>query len=143
MDGNNWASIIVGLIGLAGIAIQAYFANRTKQDKNIQTKELKEAINRNSTKIDKLTAKLSANDMATVSSLRQNIRHMYYELLPYKMISVVDLRALDEMYQAYKGVTLPDGHHPNSWCDALYAEMSGWEKVEVYPNRIKEKKGVK
>lgn len=93
-------------------------------------------IKENTQAIAELKAKLSANDMATVSVVRQNIRRMYYELRPHKVISDADSRALNELYTAYKGVTLPDGTHPNSWCDHLYQEMERWEHVEVYPEHL-------
>lgn len=136
MSGDNWATIIVAVIGLLGIIAQRYYAGKSKQDKNDQTKEITKAINGNTQEIREIKERLAANDMATVSAVRQQIRKLYYARLPYKTISTVDFRALDEMYAAYKAVTLPDGHHPNSWADSLYNEMCTWEKVEIYPEHI-------
>lgn len=160
----DWTQITIAAIGLAGICYQAYCSTKSKNDKKTQTETLsgelqntnklveentslvkenkklieenRKLIAENTKVINELKAKLSANDVATVAVVRQNIRRMYYDLLPHKMISVVDLRALTEMYNAYKAVTLPDGHHPNSWCDALYNEMNTWEKVEIYPKHL-------
>lgn len=152
MTTDNWITIIAALatpvFAFLGIVAQAYFANRTKKDKNDQTKEIKDAIEGNTQEIREIKERLAVNDMATVSSVRQQIRKLYYARLPYKTISTVDFRALDEMYTAYKAVTLPDGHHPNSWCDSLYNEMCTWEKVEIYPEHIRcvkstNKKGTK
>lgn len=145
------AALATPVFAFLGIVAQCYFANRSKKGKNEQTEEIKKAIDVASQKaeaaqeeaaaarqvVNEMAERQSANDVVTVAVVRQNIRMMYYELLPHKMISVVDLRALDEMYHAYKAVTLPDGHHPNSWCDALYEEMRQWEKVEIYPEHLK------
>lgn len=136
MDGDNWATIIVAVIGLLGIIAQRYYAGKSKQDKEDQTSEIKQAIEGNTAEIRSIKERLAANDMATVTSVRQQIRKLYYSRLPYKTISTIDFRALEEMYSAYKAVTLPDGHHPNSWCDSLYNEMSNWERVEYYPEHI-------
>lgn len=153
MDGKDIASIIIALIGLLGIVAQAYFANQNKKSKNDQTDELKQAIKRSENKadaafneaqkanvtLDEMKNQLSVNDAVTVTSVRQQIRRLYYERRPTKTISLVDYRALVEMYTAYKSVVLPDGHHPNSWCDALYEEMSKWERVEEYPEHSQTK----
>lgn len=141
MSGDNWATIIVAAIGLLGIIAQRYYAGKSKRDKNDQTKELKEAINGNTKHIQEIKKRLAANDIATVSALRQQIRKLYYARLPYQTLSTVDYRALEEMYSAYKAVTLPDGHHPNSWADGLYNEMKSWKRVESY--NINPKKGKK
>lgn len=132
MSGDNWATIIVAVIGLLGIIAQRYYAGKSKQDKDDQTNEIKQAIDGNTKAIQKIESRLGANDVATVSALRQQIRKLYHTRLPYKTISTVDYRALEEMYSAYKAVVLPDGHRANSWCDSLYHEMSTWEKVENY-----------
>lgn len=136
MSGDNWATIIVAVIGLLGIIAQRYYAGKSEKDKKDQTEEIKEAIEGNTSEIRSIKERLAANDMATVTSVRQQIRKLYYSRLPYKTISTIDFRALEEMYSAYKAVTLPDGHHPNSWCDSLYNEMSSWERVEFYPEHI-------
>lgn len=154
MNGIDWTQVLVAFVGplfaFMGIIAQCYFAKRSKKDKNDQTAKLekvleenkkitldnKHLVEKNCKIINELKKQLSANDIVTVSVVRQNIRRMYYELLPHKVISLVDYRALNEMYNAYKAVTLPDGHHPNSWCDALYKEMSEWEKVEAYPAHL-------
>lgn len=153
----DWTQIVLGIIGLGGIYLQTRISGKSKKDKEEQTATLTTKIEQNTTlvkankelieenrtiikqnrdTIKTLIERLEANDTVTVAIVRQNIRRMYYELLPHKVISVVDLRALTEMYNAYKAVTLPDGHHPNSWCDALYNEMITWEKVEVYPKHL-------
>lgn len=153
MDGNNWATIIVALIGLAGIVYQSYTARNHKKDKDEQTQELKAAIKRSEEKADaayneahkanntlvEVRQQLLVNDAVTVTSVRQQIRRLYYERRNEKTISLTDYRALVEMYTAYKSVVLPDGHHPNSWCDALYEEMSKWERVEEYPEHCEHK----
>lgn len=151
MDEINWTSVLVAyaapVFSFLGLIAQFILSNRSKTDKKQQTEELgdkieentrlarenKALIETNTKTIQELKDKLSANDVATVAVVRQNIRKLYYKLQPYQMISITDYRALNEMYNAYKGVTLPDGHHPNSWCDALYEEMSSWKRVEVYP----------
>lgn len=151
MDEINWTSVLVAyaapVFSFLGLIAQFILSNRSKTDKKQQTEELgdkieentrlvrenKALIEANTRTIQELKDKLSANDVATVAVVRQNIRKLYYGLQPYQMISITDYRALNEMYNAYKGVTLPDGHHPNSWCDALYEEMSSWKRVEVYP----------
>lgn len=151
MDEINWTSVLVAyaapVFSFLGLIAQFILSNRSKTDKKQQTEELgdkieentrlarenKALIEANTKTIQELKDKLSANDVATVAVVRQNIRKLYYKLQPYQMISITDYRALNEMYNAYKGVTLPDGHHPNSWCDALYEEMSSWKRVEVYP----------
>lgn len=151
MDEINWTSVLVAyaapVFSFLGLIAQFILSNRSKTDKKQQTEELgdkieennrlvrenKALIESNTKAIQELKDKLSANDVATVAVVRQNIRKLYYDLQPYQMISNTDYRALNEMYNAYKGVTLPNGHHPNSWCDALYEEMSSWERVEVYP----------
>lgn len=154
MTAENWISIIAALatpvFAFLGIVAQCYFANKNKQGKDEQTEEIKQAIAHNTkvaeeakteatrtrNEVKAVSEQLAANDVVTVSVVRQEIRQLYYQLLPHKMISVVDFRALNEMYEAYKAVTLPDGHHPNSWCDALYNEMQTWEKVEIYPKHL-------
>lgn len=147
MDGDNITQIIIAAIGLAGICYQAYCSRKHKEGKDEQTKELKEAIKRSEDKADaalneaqkannvlgEVKAQLTINDTVTVTSVRQQIRRLYHERHKEKTISLVDYSALVEMYNAYKSVTLPDGHHPNSWCDALYEEMCGWERVSEYP----------
>lgn len=151
MDEINWTSVLVAyaapIFSFLGLIAQFILSNRSKTDKKQQTEELgdkieennrlvrenKALIESNTKAIQELKDKLSANDVATVAVVRQNIRKLYYDLQPYQMITITDYRALNEMYNAYKGVTLPNGHHPNSWCDALYEEMSSWERVEVYP----------
>lgn len=151
MDEINWTSVLVAyaapVFSFLGLIAQFILSNRSKTDKKQQTEELgdkieennrlvrenKALIESNTKAIQELKDKLSANDVATVAVVRQNIRKLYYDLQPYQMITITDYRALNEMYNAYKGVTLPNGHHPNSWCDALYEEMSSWERVEVYP----------
>lgn len=151
MDEINWTSVLVAyaapVFSFLGLIAQFILSNRSKTDKKQQTEELgdkieennrlvrenKALIESNTKAIQELKDKLSANDVATVAVVRQNIRKLYYDLQPYRMITITDYRALNEMYNAYKGVTLPNGHHPNSWCDALYEEMSSWERVEVYP----------
>lgn len=153
MDGNNWATIIVALIGLAGIVYQSYTAHSHKKDKEDQTREIKEAVSRveqradaayeeahkaNGT-LDEVKQQLSVNDAVTVTSVRQQIRRLYYERRNEKTISLTDYRALVEMYTSYKSVVLPDGHHPNSWCDALYEEMNKWERVSEYPEHLQTK----
>lgn len=148
LSGNNITEILIAVIGLAGIVYQAYCSKTHKRDKEDQTKTLEQAINRVEDKADaaaqnaknanenilEVKEKLGINDRVTVSAVRQQIRQMYYAHKKEKQLSLVDYRALNEMYNAYKAVTLPDGHHPNSWCDALYEEMSGWERVEEYPD---------
>ena len=155
MDGKDWATIVVAIIGLIGIVYQSYCSKSHKKDKNEQTQELMAAIKRSEDKadaayneahkanenIDEVKSKLTINDVCTVTSVRQQIRRMYYERRGEKTISLTDYRALNEMYNAYKAVTLPDGHHPNSWCDALYDEMSSWERVEEYPEHRANMKG--
>lgn len=151
MDEINWTSVLVAyaapVFSFLGLIAQFILSNRSKTDKKQQTEELgdkiegnnrlvrenKALIESNTKAIQELKDKLSANDVATVAVVRQNIRKLYYDLQPYQMITITDYRALNEMYNAYKGVTLPNGHHPNSWCDALYEEMSSWKRVEVYP----------
>lgn len=162
MEGLNLTQIIIAyaapICSLLGIVAQCYFANRGSKERKekeqrqgerldkstseiteqIETntelaKENHRLIKENSTLIRDLTERLAANDVVTVSVARNAMRDLYYKIRPYKMISNTDYRALNEMYNAYKGVTLPNGHHPNSWCDALYEEMSSWERVEVYP----------
>lgn len=151
MDEINWTSVLVAyaapVFSFLGLIAQFILSNRSKTDKKQQTEELgdkieennrlvrenKALIESNTKAIQELKGKLSANDVATVAVVRQNIRKLYYDLQPYQMITITDYRALNEMYNAYKGVTLPNGHHPNSWCDALYEEMSSWKRVEVYP----------
>lgn len=144
------AALATPVFAFLGIVAQCYFANKNKQGKDEQTEEIKKAIARNTEVAEEAKAEatrtrdevkavreqLSTNDVVTVSVVRQEIRQLYYQLLPHKMISVVDFRALNEMYEAYKAVTLPDGHHPNSWCDSLYNEMQTWEKVEIYPKHL-------
>lgn len=154
MTADNWITIIAALatpvFAFLGIVAQCYFANKNKQGKNKQTEEITKEIRQSREEaaaaraeaaqtreeVKAVREQLSTNDVVTVSVARQEIRHMYYQLLPHKMISIVDARALNEMYEAYKAVTLPNGHHPNSWCDSLYNEMQSWEKVEVYPKHI-------
>lgn len=151
MDEVNWTSVLVAyaapVFSFLGLIAQFILSNRSKTDKKQQTEELgdkieennrlvrenKALIESNTKAIQELKDKLSANDIATVAVVRQNIRKLYYDLQPYQMITITDYRALNEMYNAYKGVTLPDGTHPNSWCDALYEEMSSWKRVEAYP----------
>lgn len=151
MDEINWTSVLVAyaapVFSFLGLIVQFILSNRSKTDKKQQTEELgdkieennrlvrenKALIESNTKAIQELKNKLSANDIATVAVVRQNIRKLYYDLQPYQMITLTDYRALNEMYNAYKGVTLPNGHHPNSWCDALYEEMSSWKRVEAYP----------
>lgn len=151
MDEINWTSVLVAyaapVFSFLGLIAQFILSNRSKTDKKQQTEELgdkieennrlvrenKALIESNTKAIQELKDKLLANDVATVAVVRQNIRKLYYDLQPYQMITITDYRALNEMYNAYKGVTLPNGHHPNSWCDALYEEMSSWKRVEVYP----------
>lgn len=155
----DWTEIVLGIIGLAGIGLQAYISTKNKVDKDKRekrqsnqldertsditkqiaantelAKENKRLINENMKLTTELTARLAANDVATVSVVRNNLRDIYYKIRPYGMISDTDYRAITELYTAYKSVTLPDGHHPNSWCDALYEEMKGWKRVETYPN---------
>ena len=140
MDEINWTSVLVAyaapVFSFLGLIAQFILSNRSKTDKKQQTEELgdkieennrlvrenKALIESNTKAIQELKDKLSANDVATVAVVRQNIRKLYYDLQPYQMITITDYRALNEMYNAYKGVTLPNGHHPNSWCDALYEE---------------------
>lgn len=155
----DWTEIVLGIIGLGGIALQAYISTKNKEDKDKRekrqtaqldastsgitkqieantelAKENKRLINENMKLTAELTARLAANDAATVSVVRNNLRDIYYKIRPYGMISDTDYRAVTELYNAYKSVTLPDGHHPNSWCDALYQEMQTWKRVETYPN---------
>ena len=154
MEEINWTSVLVAyaapVFSFLGLIAQFILSNRSKTDKKQQTEELgdkieennrlvrenKALIESNTKAIQELKDKLSANDVATVAVVRQNIRKLYYDLQPYQMITITDYRALNEMYNAYKGVTLPNGHHPNSWCDALYEEMSSWKRVEVYPTTL-------
>lgn len=155
----DWTEIVLGIIGLGGIALQAYISTKNKEDKDKRekrqtaqldastsgitkqieantelAKENHRLINENMKLTAELTARLAANDAATVSVVRNNLRDIYYKIRPYGMISDTDYRAVTELYNAYKSVTLPDGHHPNSWCDALYQEMQTWKRVETYPN---------
>lgn len=155
----DWTEIVLGIIGLGGIALQAYISTKNKEDKDKRekrqtaqldastsgitkqieantelAKENHRLINENMKLTAELTARLAANDVATVSVVRNNLRDIYYKIRPYGMISDTDYRAVTELYNAYKSVTLPDGHHPNSWCDALYEEMQTWKRVETYPN---------
>lgn len=155
----DWTEIVLGIIGLGGIALQAYISTKNKEDKDKRekrqtaqldastsgitkqieantelAKENHRLINENMKLTAELTARLATNDVATVSVVRNNLRDIYYKIRPYGMISDTDYRAVTELYNAYKSVTLPDGHHPNSWCDALYEEMQTWKRVETYPN---------
>lgn len=155
----DWTEIVLGIIGLGGIALQAYISTKNKEDKDKRekrqtaqldastsgitkqieantelAKENHRLINENMKLTAELTARLATNDVATVSVVRNNLRDIYYKIRPYGMISDTDYRAVTELYNAYKTVTLPDGHHPNSWCDALYEEMQTWKRVETYPN---------
>lgn len=155
----DWTQITLAIIGLGGIALQAYFSNKNKEDKDKRekrqsqqldqstsalgkqieantelAKENHRLIKENTTLIQELTERLSANDVVTVSVARNAMRDLYYKIRPYKMISDTDYRAITELYNAYKGVVLPDGHSPNSWCDQLYHEMGEWKRVETYPN---------
>lgn len=155
----DWTEIVLGIIGLGGIALQAYISTKNKEDKDKRekrqtaqldastsgitkqieantelAKENHRLINENMKLTAELTARLAANDAATVSVVRNNLRDIYYKIRPYGMISDTDYRAVTELYNAYKSVTLPNGHHPNSWCDALYQEMQTWKRVETYPN---------
>lgn len=163
MEGLNLTQIIIAyaapICSLLGIVAQCYFANRGSKErkekeqrqgekldkstseitKQIETntelaKENHRLIKENSTLIRDLTERLAANDVVTVSVARNAMRDLYYKIRPYKMISDTDYRAITELYNAYKGVVLSDGHAPNSWCDQLYHEMGDWERVETYPN---------
>lgn len=155
----DWTQIVLGLIGLAGLVFQAYYSSKNKEDKDKRekrqtaqldnrtadiskqieantelAKENHRLITENAALIAEMKERLAANDVATVSVVRNNLRDIYYKIRPYGMISDTDYRAVTELYNAYKSVTLPDGHHPNSWCDALYEEMQTWKRVETYPN---------
>lgn len=146
------------LFTFLGILAQVYFANKgskerkekeQRQNEKLDTsteaireqieentelaRENHKLIEQNTELITQLTKRLTANDITTVAVARQHIRQMYYSLRGDKQISDTDYRAITELYTAYKGVTLPDGTHPNSWCDALYEEMSSWKRVEAYP----------
>lgn len=162
-EGINLTQIIIAyaapICSLLGIVAQCYFANRgskerkekeqrqgEKLDKSTSeitrqieentklAQENHELIAQNADLIKGILERLAANDVATVSVVRNSLRDIYYKIRPYGMISDTDYRAITELYNAYKAVTLPDGHHPNSWCDALYQEMQTWERVETYPN---------
>lgn len=156
-EGINLTQVIVAyaapVFGFLGLLAQCYFSNRSKNDKKEQTetlsKQIKEntrlakenhqLIEENTMLIHRLAERLTANDVTTVAVARQHIRQMYYSLRSHKQISDTDYRAITELYTAYKGVTLPDGTHPNSWCDHLYEEMCSWERVENYKHNNKEK----
>lgn len=160
-EGLNLTQIIIAyaapICSLLGIVAQCYFANRGSKERKEKeqrqsqkldsstetiTKQIEEntalakenhrLIEQNTELIHELTDRLGANDMATVAVARQHIRQLYYSLRAHKQISDTDYRAITELYTAYKGVTLPDGSHPNSWCDHLYQEMCEWERVETY-----------
>lgn len=162
----DWTEIVLGIIGLGGIALQAYISTKNKEDKDKREKRQTAQLDASTSDITKqieantklakenaelakenhrligenmkltteLKDRLAANDVATVSVVRNNLRDIYYKIRPYGMISDTDYRAVTELYNAYKSVILPDGHHPNSWCDALYEEMQTWKRVETYPN---------
>lgn len=163
MDGINWTQVMVAyaapVLSFLGLVFQCVFANRHKKEgdersaktnSNLQSatdklenaveentnlaKENQKLIKSNIDAIAEIKDRLATNDVATVSVVRNNLRDIYYKIRPYGMISDTDYRAVTELYNAYKSVTLPDGHHPNSWCDALYQEMQTWKRVETYPN---------
>lgn len=163
MDDINWTQVMVAyaapVLSFLGLVFQCVFANRHKKEgeersaktnSNLQSatdklenaveentilaKENQKLIKSNIDAIAEIKDKLATNDVATVSVVRNTLRDIYYKDRPYKVISDTDYRAVTELYNAYKAVTLPDGHHPNSWCDALYKEMQTWERVESYPD---------
>lgn len=163
MDDINWTQVMVAyaapVLSFLGLVFQCVFANRHKKEgeersaktnSNLQSatdklenaveentnlaKENQKLIKSNIDAIAEIKDKLAANDVATVSVVRNNLRTLYYKIRPFKMISDTDYRAITELYEAYKSVMLPNGTKPNGWCDKLYQEMQSWERVETYPN---------
>lgn len=159
--GINWTEVLTAyalpVFTFLGVVVQSVTSNRQSKNTDARLTALEEKADKNDKRLERVENSVNTNtqyskdnkklmedlrdnqncnDVATVAVVRESIRRMYYELLPYKIISIVDFRSLTEMYRAYKGVTLPDGHHPNSWCDALYNEMNSWDKVEVYPSHL-------
>lgn len=91
--------------------------------------ELKKLINQNTEALERVNEMLVEDTAVSVATARATLKSIYNRLSPNRRLTVTEKAMITEMYQAYKNVTYPDGHHPNSWCDEIIKEIDTWEVV--------------
>lgn len=96
-------------------------------------------ISENTEMLNKIDDTLEADTKVSVATARTALKSVYDRLLPNRRLTMTEKAMVTEMYNAYKSVTYPDGHHPNSWCDEIIRDIETWEVVPdgYTPTRLK------
>lgn len=129
-------AVVSALASVLTVALQMRGAaqNKKESDKHTEqteetTEDIKTLIKKNLDALKRVEAGIDANNRVTVATARAALKSAYDRLAPENKITVTEKAMVEEMYAAYKAVTYPDGHHPNSWCDAIVEDIRTWEVV--------------
>lgn len=129
-------AVVSALASVLTVALQMRGAaqNKKESDKHTEqteesTDDIKKLIKENTTALNNVNENLQANSRATVANARASLRRIYNQLAPRKKISVSDKAMVMELYNAYKGIKMPDGHVPNGFCDAAVKDIETWDIV--------------
>ena len=129
-------AMVSAIASIITVALQIRGANQNKVDNKAQKKiaqenasDIKDLLEDTIEKVNTIVDSQKANDAVSVATARSVIKRFHAQLAEERVITVSDKAMIMELYNAYKQITYPDGHHPNSWCDAAIKDMESWEVV--------------
>lgn len=123
------ASIATAYLQVRGAKQNKETADQHCEQLDTNKEIITKAIKDNTETLAHLDENLTANNKVTVATARAALKSIYDRLVPNKVLTITEKSMIEEMYSAYKAVTYPDGHHPNSWADAIVQDMRSWKVV--------------
>lgn len=129
-------AVVSAIASITTVALQVLGTRQNKKESDKHTEQadenaedIKKLLKDNADALKRIDTNLKANSQATVATARASIKRIYNQLAPERKITISDKAMVMELYHAYKGVVLPDGHIPNSFCDAAIKDIETWEVV--------------
>lgn len=118
-----WQTVIatVGSVIVAMITVGLPMLHQNKKTRKSEIDEVLDAVK-------KIRDDMAANNQLTVSNARAQLEAIYRKYESSQSMPESSWKAVCELHESYKMITLPNGKHPNSWADALYNEMGKWKK---------------
>lgn len=123
------ASILVVVLQIRSSAQNKEATKKQKQQADDNTEDIKALIEGTTRALEGVKDELQSNNRVTVATARTALKSVYDRLSPKRRLTVTEKSMIEEIYASYKSVTYSDGHHPNSWADAIVNDMRTWEVV--------------
>lgn len=125
-----WNTVVatLGSVIVAMVTVGLPLFQQNRKVRRRDTESILELVQQLKCSVEKIENDMSVNNQLTISNARAQLESIYRKYERKKSMPESSWKAVCELHESYKLITLPNGKHPNSWADALYEEMRNWDK---------------